>query len=70
MTYEPGVTVIAQGRKRVELGRNIFIYNATRFPLTAVDLPVVSPPHTGRRPVPQMAKHQEAAHGAALLLLT
>jgi AraC-like DNA-binding protein len=42
MTYEPGVTVIAQGRKRVELGRNIFIYDATRFLLTSVDLPVVS----------------------------
>ena len=24
MTYQPSVTVIAQGRKRVELGRNIF----------------------------------------------
>ncbi len=42
MTYEPGVTVIAQGRKRVELGRNIFIYGASRFLLTSVDLPVVS----------------------------
>src|SRR5438128_1256879 len=42
MTYEPGVTVIAQGRKRVELGRNVFIYDASRFLLTSVDLPVVS----------------------------
>ena len=42
MTYEPSVTVIAQGRKRVELGRNIFIYDASRFLLTSVDLPVVS----------------------------
>jgi len=42
MTYQPNVTVIAQGRKRVELGRNIFIYNASRFLLTSVDLPVVS----------------------------
>jgi AraC-like DNA-binding protein len=42
MTYEPGLTVIAQGRKRVELGRNIFIYDASRFLLTSVDLPVVS----------------------------
>jgi AraC-like DNA-binding protein len=42
VTYEPGVTVIAQGRKRVELGRNIFIYDASRFLLTSVDLPVVS----------------------------
>jgi AraC-like DNA-binding protein len=42
MTYEPSVTVIAQGRKRVELGRNVFLYDASRFLLTAVDLPVVS----------------------------
>jgi AraC-like DNA-binding protein len=42
MTYEQSVIVIAQGRKRVDLGRNIFIYDASRFLLTAVDLPVVS----------------------------
>ncbi len=42
MTYEPGLTVIAQGRKRVELGRKIFLYDASRFLLTSVDLPVVS----------------------------
>jgi len=41
-TYEPSVTVIAQGRKRVELGPNIFIYDASRFLLTSVDLPVIS----------------------------
>ena len=42
MTYGPSVTVIAQGRKRVELGRKIFIYDASRFLLTSVDLPVIS----------------------------
>ena len=42
MTYQPSVTVIAQGRKRVELGRTTFIYDPSRFLLTAVDLPVVS----------------------------
>ena len=42
MTYQPGVIVIAQGRKRVELGRNVFIYDPSRFLLTAIDLPVVS----------------------------
>jgi len=42
MTYEPSVTVIAQGRKRVDLGRTTFIYDAARFLLTSVDLPVVS----------------------------
>jgi AraC-like DNA-binding protein len=42
MTYEPSVTVIAQGRKRVDLGRTTFIYDASRFLLTSVDLPVLS----------------------------
>src|ERR1700690_2492247 len=41
-TYEPGVTVIAQGRKRVELGRTTFIYGESRYLLTSVDLPIVS----------------------------
>jgi AraC-like DNA-binding protein len=42
MTYQPSVTVMAQGRKRVELGRSVFIYDPSRFLLTSVDLPVVS----------------------------
>jgi AraC-like DNA-binding protein len=42
MNYEPSVIVIAQGRKRVELGRNIFICDESRFLLTSLDLPVVS----------------------------
>jgi AraC-like DNA-binding protein len=41
-TYEPSVTVVAQGRKRVDLGRNTFTYDESRFLLTSVDLPVVS----------------------------
>lgn len=41
-TYEPSVTVIAQGRKRVDLGRNTFVYDPSRYLLTAVDLPAVS----------------------------
>jgi len=42
MRYQPSVTVIAQVRKRVELGRNVFIYDPSRYLLTSVDLPVVS----------------------------
>jgi AraC-like DNA-binding protein len=42
MTYQPGVTVMAQGRKRVDLGRTTFIYGESRYLLTAVDLPIVS----------------------------
>jgi AraC-like DNA-binding protein len=41
-TYEPGVTVIAQGRKRVDLGRTTFIYDPSRYLLASVDLPIVS----------------------------
>src|SRR6266481_3302526 len=41
-TYEPGVTVMAQGRKRVDLGRTTFIYGESRYLLTSLDLPVVS----------------------------
>jgi AraC-like DNA-binding protein len=55
MTYEPSVTVIAQGRKRVELGRNIFIYDASRFLLTSVDLPVVSRVIEASQKVPCLA---------------
>jgi len=41
-TYEPGVVVVAQGRKRVDLGKNTFYYGASRYLLTAIDLPIVS----------------------------
>jgi AraC-like DNA-binding protein len=41
-TYHPGVIVVAQGRKQVNLGRTSFIYDESRFLLTAVDLPIVS----------------------------
>lgn len=34
--------MIAQGRKRVDLGRSTFIYGESRYLLTAVDLPIVS----------------------------
>jgi AraC-like DNA-binding protein len=41
-TYEPGVFVIPQGKKQVELGSNTFIYDASRFLLTSIDLPIVT----------------------------
>jgi AraC-like DNA-binding protein len=34
--------VVAQGRKRVDLGQATFIYDESRFLLTSVDLPIVS----------------------------
>jgi AraC-like DNA-binding protein len=42
MTYEPGVTVIAQGRKRVDLRGTTFMYGEGQYLLTSVDLPIVS----------------------------
>jgi AraC-like DNA-binding protein len=41
-TYHPGVIVVAQGSKQVNLGRTSFTYDESRFLLTAVDLPIVS----------------------------
>jgi AraC-like DNA-binding protein len=41
-TYEPSVAVVVQGRKQVELGANTFVYDGSRYLLTALDLPVVS----------------------------
>jgi AraC-type transcriptional regulator N-terminus len=41
-TYHPGIIVVAQGRKQVNLGRSSFTYDAAHYLLTAVDLPIVS----------------------------
>jgi len=54
-TYEPSVAVIAQGRKRVELGRTTFIYDEKRFLLTAVDLPIVGQVIEASEEVPFLA---------------
>ncbi len=42
VTYEPSLAVVAQGRKRVDLRQTTFFYDASRFLLTSLDLPVVS----------------------------
>jgi AraC-like DNA-binding protein len=42
MTYHPGIIVVAQGSKRVNLGGTSFTYDQSRFVVTAVDLPIVS----------------------------
>ena len=42
VTYEPSVTVIGQGRKRVDLGGKTFLYDPSRYLLTSVDLPIIS----------------------------
>ena len=42
MTYHPGIIVVAQGSKRVNLGPTSFVYDESHFLVTAVDLPIVS----------------------------
>lgn len=42
VTYEPSIAVVVQGSKRVILGRTVFVYDASRFLLTSLDLPVMS----------------------------
>lgn len=41
-TYHPGIIVVAQGSKQVNLGKSSFIYDEGHYLLTAVDLPIVS----------------------------
>ena len=41
-TYHPGVIVVAQGSKRVNLGPTSFTYDESHFLVTAIDLPIVS----------------------------
>jgi len=41
-TYLPSIALVMQGSKRVHLGENSFVYDRSRFLLTALDLPVSS----------------------------
>jgi hypothetical protein len=41
-TYEPGLAVFVQGRKRVTLGGTTYLCDESTFLLTSVDVPVVS----------------------------
>jgi len=41
-TYEPSVTVFAQGRKRVNLGGHIYLCDASSFLLSSIDVPAES----------------------------
>lgn len=42
VAYVPGLVVMAQGQKRVELGTSAFTYGESHYLLTALDLPAVS----------------------------
>jgi AraC-like DNA-binding protein len=40
--YEPGLVVFVQGKKRINVGKTIYVCDESNFLLTSVDLPVVS----------------------------
>lgn len=40
--YEPGICIIAQGEKRVLLGNETYVYNASHYLITAVHLPTIA----------------------------
>lgn len=40
--YKPSFCLIAQGRKQVMLGEDVYVYDPACFLLVAVDLPVIS----------------------------
>jgi AraC-like DNA-binding protein len=46
---------MAQGRKRVDLGRTTFIYGESRYLLTAIDLPIMSQIMEASKAVPCLA---------------
>ncbi|WP_274003264.1 AraC family transcriptional regulator [Vibrio parahaemolyticus] len=41
-THDPSICLIAQGRKRVLLGEESFIYDANHFLISSVDLPIIA----------------------------
>ncbi len=40
--YEPSLVVFAQGRKRISVGKTIYVCDGSNFLLTSIDLPVIS----------------------------
>jgi AraC-like DNA-binding protein len=54
-TYEPSLLLIAQGRKRVDLGRTNHVFGQSRFLLTSLELPVVSQVITASEDAPYLA---------------
>jgi AraC-like DNA-binding protein len=54
-TYDPSLLVIAQGRKRVNLGNTSYVFGQSRFLLTSLELPVVSQVITASEEAPYLA---------------
>jgi len=41
-TYVPSLLLIPQGRKRVDLGKENYVFGESTFLLTSIDLPIIS----------------------------
>ena len=41
-SYEPSLLIIPQGKKRVELGKQSYVFGESTFLLTSIELPIVS----------------------------
>ena len=54
-TYEPGLVIFAQGRKRVHIGETTYTCDESTFLLTTIDLPVVSQIMEASAENPQLA---------------
>ena len=54
-TYQPSLLLIAQGRKRVDLGKTSYVFGQSRFLLTSVELPIVSQVVTATEEAPYLA---------------
>ncbi|NDJ11606.1 MAG: AraC family transcriptional regulator [Acidobacteriia bacterium] len=55
LTYEPGVIVVAQGRKQVRLGTKYLVHDPSCYLLTSVDLPTVASVTDASEDVPCLA---------------
>ena len=53
--YEPSLLLIAQGIKRVALGKTTYVFGQSRFLLTSLELPVVSQVITASEKTPYLA---------------
>jgi AraC-like DNA-binding protein len=53
-SYEPSLALVVQGRKRVSLSRTSFVYDASHFLLTSLDLPVTSQVIEASRELPYL----------------
>ena len=54
VTYTPSIALVVQGRKRVHLGSNTFVYDRSRFLLTSIELPVTSQVIEASKAMPYM----------------